>query len=377
MQPSNTKPLIVEGVLISAGVVVGMAVGRKLDTENRNFVVIGFVTLAIVSRQVWENYRRRNPRWIRTILGETGWRNWCAWSLERRRTRNELKSFALATAATLCAVCGMSLIGFFEMSFAALLAGVIGMGCSCAALSDAGRQTVRIGQRVIAKQRDDRGQELAEQAISGTKVAPFVLYLRPFIVGGRLFTANPKHVPVIMHSDYHFHVPFLELEQWVSEAVSPIGPLISITEQNGGIAVPTSNRPWEDVFEALAQAAKLVIVLPFDRPGTLHEIKTLRELELFHKTVFIMPPTVAIDYFPVKLDTPKEPFDAATAWGNSAARLAMSFGMLLPPYDQKGGLIIPRSQGLQELVAPFNIMSQEHFVRDLLRFVPAFAGTSR
>jgi hypothetical protein len=129
--------------------------------------------------------------------------------------------------------------------------------------------------------------------------AQFVLYLRPFFIA--------SHAPVRIR-DTGFTDTFskearpLEVDfEWImAEGVQSVGPLLCLREPDethvggGRIEItPEQNDTildWKAAIDSLIELAALVLVIPSHTSGMIWELDRLKQRNLLHKCVFVIPP---------------------------------------------------------------------------------------
>ena len=103
----------------------------------------------------------------------------------------------------------------------------------------------------------------------------FGLYLRAFMTTDKL------------------HIKGFDLETMLAYSIAPTLPLLALGkpgEHLGSGRIQTTDEHWREEILQLMDAARLILIIPSHRGGTLWEISTLRERSYFEKTIFIMPP---------------------------------------------------------------------------------------
>lgn len=164
---------------------------------------------------------------------------------------------------------------------------------------------------------------------------PYMLYLRPFVTAGRLQVPNDWP---------HFGQRVLLGDPWDIElALATIAgsdtPLIAIGDTRGSFGaakVLSSDADWQQKMLRLARNSKLILAVPLDRPSTLWEMEVVNsDASLRDKTLFIMPPSSRFYDF-VFFFFRKS---VAARWRNSAKALRKG-GLVLPPYNHRGGFFL-------------------------------------
>jgi len=105
--------------------------------------------------------------------------------------------------------------------------------------------------------------------------ADFGLYLRAFMTTDKL------------------HLRGFDLETMIAYSIAPTLPLLALGkpgEHLGAGRIQTTDEHWQEEILHLMQTARLILIIPSHRAGTLWEIATLRNGGFLDKTIFIMPP---------------------------------------------------------------------------------------
>jgi hypothetical protein len=88
----------------------------------------------------------------------------------------------------------------------------------------------------------------------------------------------------------------------------------------------SSEAEWREAFSALAEAVRLIVIVPSSRPGTLWELSQLAHHRRWHKTLLVMPETFHV----------KETI-IGDRWAE-AVEASRSIGVTLPVYQKRGML---------------------------------------
>jgi hypothetical protein len=105
--------------------------------------------------------------------------------------------------------------------------------------------------------------------------AEFGLYLRAFMTTDKL------------------HLKGFDLETVLAYSIAPTLPLVALGkpgEHLGAGRIQTTDEHWQEEILRLMQGARLILIIPSHRAGTLWEIATLQNGGFLDKTIFIMPP---------------------------------------------------------------------------------------
>jgi hypothetical protein len=164
---------------------------------------------------------------------------------------------------------------------------------------------------------DDRATDIIgvdRKADSITK--PFVLFLRPFQLD-KIEADNPR-----ISSMASMFVPFYRMMQpstvSIDDAIRFAIPdsleliAVSKNEDLGAIKLESDDNNWTDMVTSLALSARIIIIIPGNRPGTIWEMQRIRELGLLQKCLFILTPS------PLMMALPEISFDQVKAAFNAA-----------------------------------------------------------
>jgi hypothetical protein len=195
------------------------------------------------------------------------------------------------------------------------------------------------------------------RASRATRVPEFYLYLRAFETTGRL------HVPLFLRlrkiSIGLNRLVTNDVESYVSSAIRRIAPLVALGragEAIGAGRIVTDDDHWKADIRVLMDRAKAILVVPSDRPGTMWEIETLKNSDLLHKVIFIMPPRS------------KGALDTRERW--EVARQAMAaHGLDAPDYQDHGLLFVVSANGKVSNVEPMLLPSPRQVSKSLTRLL--------
>jgi hypothetical protein len=250
------------------------------------------------------------------------------------------------------------------------------------------RADVRRAQR----KREADAATLVRAVVAGQEVAPFALYLRPFVTTDRLIAQTlpsdlqPMDVPV-----------HLDAETLLTRSLRRALPLIGLGrpgEMAEGIArVATGDAEWRQTVEALARRALFIVMVPLSRPSTTWELHWLAESGLIEKVLFIMPevPHQAANSVWVPTERTDRIFDAGVRSFSAeahmldlpkewieASRVAREIGLAFPPLAAVGALFtIDSHTGVIKDILPLALSTLMRPLRYLrasmmrLGFVPA------
>lgn len=203
-----------------------------------------------------------------------------------------------------------------------LIAGTMGVGLSIV-FAD-----LHVEQKALNKTAEDRFREGARNG------KPFSLFLRPFDVMSKWSMEKPYVMPFFW--DQYDRPGNDALERILSDAVARTAPLIGLGVHGSGDFGPGEGGfvdGWRKRVEIAMNDAAYIFVVPAASAGTLWEIGVIRGRSYFHKTVFVMPPSIA----PFKFNGDGEYKDL---WEAARIACAEEHQMELPPYHEKGGLFL-------------------------------------
>src|SRR5262249_39286710 len=129
----------------------------------------------------------------------------------------------------------------------------------------------------------------------GGNAGPVVLFLRSFDVAksglmARLLDALGYLLAVFTQSS---HQGRYDVDEKLDDAVGGRGLLVAIGDKRvsyGSAKLTVRDEEWQEMFHALAKAAKLIVMLPGPSAAVLWELsQLLSERATLAKTVFAMP----------------------------------------------------------------------------------------
>jgi ankyrin repeat protein len=148
----------------------------------------------------------------------------------------------------------------------------------------------------------------------------------------------------------------IDLETSIAYSISHLLTFVALGqpgEHIGAGRIETEDFRWRNMAEDLIRNASIVLMIPSGRPGTIWEIRFLKENNFLEKTIFMMPPEM--------------PFIGrrySFEWQEAVSRLK-ELGIILPPHYSKGLLFRLNSEGRIDSYAPFGI---EHFIPPQLEY---------
>jgi len=182
------------------------------------------------------------------------------------------------------------------------------------------------GQRT----RDLRAKAIFDALTRGETPPPYTLYLRPFLSTGA-FSEIGAGASVVGMPLSGLGGAEVELEAQIEGAVRPLGRMVALgqpLEHNGAGRILVGETEWQSAIRLLMTQAKLIIMLPSSRQGTLEEIDMILGSELIERTVFIDPPNLAR----------KHRFDHVADW--KLVREAFEARGYTIPKDSHAGLLM-------------------------------------
>ena len=220
------------------------------------------------------------------------------------------------------------------------------------------------GRRIHLRQReyDNTAQRVLGDlcADPAAPVPDFYLYLRAFETTGKL------HVPLYLRVRRKCiwvaqRLVTDDVESFVSLSVGRGAPLIAFGrpgEAIGAGRIVTDEESWKKHILVLMRRAKGILLVPSDRPGTLWEMKALRQEGLLGKVVFIMPPLS------------KGEFDTQERW-NSARAIMATHGLEAPEHQERGMLFAVGADGKVSNAEPLLLSSPRKIRKSVTRLFKA------
>lgn len=212
--------------------------------------------------------------------------------------------------------------------------------------------------------RDLEAQAILDAINAGQTPPPYVLYLRPFASTGRINMTDHAGAPTAMlavNTPTHGPSERLELERQIQRSTGGIGPLIALgapVEHLGAGRIQAPDSDWRAVIIALMRHARLILLLPSSRDGTLWEIGTLFDNNLIARTILIDPPNVERRRI-------ERLYDHAVEWADIQSAFA-DRGYHLPD-ETKDGALIHFDPLTKVPVASRFPMARPHKLRALMR----------
>jgi signal peptidase I len=187
----------------------------------------------------------------------------------------------------------------------------------------------------------------------------FTLYIRPFVSGGRLLCRNTLESV----GDRSILGRVWDAELNFAAALESLMPFLALGDRSrsyGAAKLKATDDTWQEEIGGLVRQAKLIVAVPFNRPGTLWEIRLIfADYTLRTKSLFFMPPML------------RRPLRAwrftrhhRRMWEEARHSLELE-GIALPPYRRSGCFFMLGQDGGLLHVFPSDQFSTE-FVRKLL-----------
>ena len=113
----------------------------------------------------------------------------------------------------------------------------------------------------------DRRASLILKKLEMGETVEFPLYLRAFATTGKLLQETDHH-----SFEARYRPVFDDMEEALAKAFEETAPMVALGlpgEHIGAGRVATTEESWRDIFVRLALNAKVLLLLPSARPGTL------------------------------------------------------------------------------------------------------------
>ncbi len=202
--------------------------------------------------------------------------------------------------------------------------------------------------------RDLRAKDVYAALREGREAPAYSLYLRPF--------ASTDVISGVVVSPLGFMLERVELEGQLERAVRPIGPLLALgapLEQVGAGRLMVGDDEWREAIRLLMQNARLIIMLPSSRAGTLEEIDMILSSGLITRTVMIDPPNIGAE----------KTFNHSAEWGKLQEAFRRA-AFVLPDEQRTGRLLFYGPEREPLLQAKLDIDADdriEHLFRRVLK----------
>ncbi|MBY5351295.1 hypothetical protein [Rhizobium leguminosarum] len=167
-------------------------------------------------------------------------------------------------------------------------------------------------KKTVQEMRDEDAFEIFWKVRAGRNPPPFVLYLRPFSVTGKM----RRRQGLLLN---HF-AP--DVEEQIADTCEGKALLLALGlpgEAMGGGRLLSTEDVWKSDIDSLAASCVLIVMLPSDRPGTMWEFKRIIDQNYLHKTLFLMPR-----------------FTQKSEWNKTRETWKASYEMDLPAWGRRG-----------------------------------------
>jgi hypothetical protein len=175
--------------------------------------------------------------------------------------------------------------------------------------------------------RDLRARRIFDALRRGETPPAYTVYLRPFASTGEIedvdISATGMGVGVTGVQ--------IELEEQIERAVRELGPLVALgqpLEHIGAGRIPVTDTEWREAIKLILPQARLIVLLPSARRGTLEEVAMLIDTGLINRTVLIDPPNLGESK---KFNQPAEWAQVRQAFADRGFEI---------PEDSRSGLLI-------------------------------------
>jgi hypothetical protein len=260
--------------------------------------------------------------WLLAVLGGAGW-------IYLNLNLLEWQQYALLGGAVLAAALGVTLFGTW-------------------------------GELYGQHDRDLRAQRVFEALRRGDTPPAYTVYLRPFASTGEI-------------EDVRIGTPGMglgvtgvqiELEEQIERAVRELGPLVALgqpLEHIGAGRIPVLEHEWRDAIKLIVSKARLIILLPSSRAGTLEEVAMLIDGGLIDRTVLIDPPNLG--------DSKK--FNQAAEWAQVREAFARR-GFDIPDDSRSGLLLFFGGERAPKFKEKLDIDAEDRIERLFRRVIRSF-----
>ncbi len=191
-----------------------------------------------------------------------------------------------------------------------------------------------------------------EIASQDGELGDFILYLRPFAYSGKFKIPNNLE----SEADRQMMGPNWDFELALSIAIEPTYRLVAVGDtvrSFGAAKIVSSEDNWNEKVIDLANKAKAIFVIPYNRPGTVWEIEQIfTRNNWLKKTIFVMLPG-SYQWTPFRRKRRQDWVDVSNTVKKS--------GITLPEYQKIGGLVVYREIGSFDIL-PMNHCSPNYLL---------------
>lgn len=238
------------------------------------------------------------------------------------------------------------LVGFLVLKLINSLANVSPSFMHIVGLALVGVAAVFVGQRLRVfdlrvgdKMRTQHAEATLQKAYELAGNSEFLrgtLYLRPFESMNQYQYVNPFSLTFGTPEDYER--PYrVDIERLLAEALEQTAPLIALGVQGehyGAGRIWRTETDWKEAVMHLAKSVRHILLLPAANEGTQWEIGLISRLDLWQKTIFVMPP-----------DSRRGSTKARRSWDRAITKTRDNWNFELPAYDPKGALFLVDDSG--------------------------------
>ena len=167
-------------------------------------------------------------------------------------------------------------------------------------VASVGGAVSKLDKHLIQRRRNIFAAQILRYLRQGKPLRPgrddYVVYLRPFFTTGQMPLENPSRrflriFPVMPHYFVRrYEPPASDLEAVIVLLVERLGKLIAIGqpgEQVGSGRVASDDDCWRDDVAMLIERARLLVMIPSERPGTSWEMQFVRNCGHLGKCLFL------------------------------------------------------------------------------------------
>jgi hypothetical protein len=285
--------------------------------------------------QIVDYENKRLPPCIYGLMSKIKWRGRTVGSL-----KSVVRSFGPGLARVLEVVLYLAAAAWVITALYALVSLLFGgelspmqtayVTVACVLLASLGGAFFATFAELCGQQARDRvARRVYEALAAGREPPPYTLYLRPFASTGAFESVGvgvgaPGTVGALLGAK-------IELEAQVERAVRPLGPLVALgrsLEHIGAGRIEIGDDNWRPAAQLLMSKARLLVMLPSSRLGTLEEIEMILDTGLIERTVLIDPPNIE----------QSKDFDHAAEWRHVQAAFAKR-GYEVPAETRLGRLL--------------------------------------
>lgn len=182
--------------------------------------------------------------------------------------------------------------------------------------------------------RDATAGKIRDAVLVGEKTDPFFVFLRPFDIDGKFYSA-PSGIPAdhAYVEEHGWPTADHDMESALANLVYSYGLLMAISDKPGKAGpgyVKASDDTWKDDVRAICEQAAGIFMVPFSSEGTAWEVNLLVRAGWLDKTFFVMPAEQGI---PRRLGIKWLTIDYRQMWSAGRERYKT---LALPAYEKQG-----------------------------------------